>query len=52
MAAHRRHINMLADVAINADDLKTAEITLRRLEQVLSRRSPLFGGPGGEGQPR
>ena len=35
MAAHRRHINMLADVAINADDLKTAEITLRRLEQVL-----------------
>ena len=35
MAAHRRDINMLADVAINVDDLKTAEITLRRLEQVL-----------------
>ena len=35
MAVHRRHINMLADVAINVDDLKTAEMTLRRLEQVL-----------------
>jgi hypothetical protein len=34
MAVHGRHINQLADAAINADDHETAEITLRRLERV------------------
>ena len=47
MAVHRRHVSMLPDAAISADDLKTAEITLRRLERFWShtgdlvRRSPV-----------
>jgi DNA-binding MarR family transcriptional regulator len=47
MAVHTRHVNMLADAAVSPDDLKTAETTLRRLEQFWShinglvQRSPL-----------
>jgi len=47
MAVHRRHVDMLQDAAVSADDLKAAEITLRRLERFWShardliKRSPL-----------
>src|SRR5215469_12813798 len=47
MAVHRRHVNLLVDGAISADDLQSAEITLRRLERFwshttgLAQRSPL-----------
>ena len=46
-AVHRRHVNLLVDGAISADDLQSAEITLRRLERFwshttgLAQRSPL-----------
>jgi len=46
-AVHRRHVNMLPDGAVSADDLQTTEITLRRLERFwshtseLAQRSPL-----------
>ena len=47
MAVHRRHVDMLQDAAVSADDLKAAEITLRRLERFwshtrdLTQRSPV-----------
>jgi DNA-binding MarR family transcriptional regulator len=47
MAVHRRHVNMLLDGPISADDLQSTEITLRRLERFwshtteLAQRSPL-----------
>ena len=50
-AVHRRHINTLADVAINADDLKTAEITLRHLEQLLEPFRRLAARSPGGAQP-
>jgi len=47
MAVHRRHVDVLPDAAVSADDLKAAEITLRRLERFwshtrdLTQRSPV-----------
>jgi DNA-binding MarR family transcriptional regulator len=47
IAMHKRHAHMLPQEAVSADDLQTAEITLRRLEQFwrhtgdLVQRSPL-----------
>ena len=47
MAVHRRHVDVLPDAAVSADDLKAAEITLRRLERFwnhtrdLIQRSPV-----------
>jgi len=47
MAVHRRHVDMLPDAAVSGDDLKAAEITLRRLERFWNhtgdflRRSPV-----------
>jgi hypothetical protein len=46
-AVHSRHFSMLTDTAVSADDLQSAEITLRRLERFwshaseLAQRSPL-----------
>src|SRR5215470_9310530 len=33
MAVHTRHVDMLPQAGVSADDLKAAEITLRRLER-------------------
>jgi DNA-binding MarR family transcriptional regulator len=50
IAMHRRHVNMLRDAAIGADDLRVAEMTLRQLGQFwshtsdLAQRSPLAAG--------
>ena len=41
MAVHRRHVNMLPDAAVSADDLQTAEMTLRRLERFWSHTGDL-----------
>jgi len=47
MAVHRRHVDVLPDAAVSADDLNAAEITLRRLERFwnhtrdLIQRSPV-----------
>ena len=47
VAVHSRHVNMLPHAAVTADDLQTAEITLRRLERFWSdtddlvQRSPV-----------
>ena len=40
-AVHRRHVNMLLDGPISADDLQSAEITLRRLERFWSHTTGL-----------
>jgi len=46
IAMHKRHAHMLPQAAVSGDDLQTAEITLRRLEQFwnhagyLAQRSP------------
>jgi DNA-binding MarR family transcriptional regulator len=58
MAVHSRHVNMLPHAAMTADDLQTAQITLRRLDGFWSHqrlgvtlgsggltRYPLGGGP-------
>jgi hypothetical protein len=58
MALHNRHVNMLPHAAVTADDLQSAEITLRRLDGFWSHgrlgvtlgsgrltRFPLGGGP-------
>jgi len=42
MAVHRRHVDMLPDAAVRADDLKAAEITLRRLERFWNRAGDLL----------
>jgi hypothetical protein len=41
MAMHRRHINMLPNAAIAADDLQAAEVTFRQLGQFWSHTDGL-----------
>ena len=44
-AVHRRHVNLLVDGAISADDLQSAEITLRRYGYFTSPRIPVCLDP-------
>jgi DNA-binding MarR family transcriptional regulator len=41
MEVHRSHANMLPQAAVSADDLQSAEFTLRRLEQFWSHTAGL-----------
>src|SRR5262245_11270196 len=40
-AMHRRHLDMLSQTAVSADDLQTAGVTLRRLERFWIRAADL-----------
>ena len=43
---HQRHVSMLAETAVNPEDLKTVAVTLRRLERFWIRAGDLVQRPG------